>query len=226
MLKKAFQETSQVTPYAFRRTALAVLLSTPLAAAQAAVFSEVEPNDTLATAQLISDPGSVQTVINGARTFSDPSDDFFRFSVAPSSSLQIVATSPSASADSIMGLYNAAGTLVASNDDASPGTGLSAISFQVGAGMGGLFSLGFSGFNAGLIACGAGVTSCYDTNNDFLFDTFVAGGGAGGSTGWSYTLTINQIAAPIPEPETYLLLGVGLAMVPLLRKRARRARPE
>jgi hypothetical protein len=212
-----------VTSIPFRRTALALLLSTPLVAAQAAVFTEVEPNNTLATAQLISDPGSVQTVINGQRQFSDASDDFFRFSVAANTSLQIVSTSSVSLADSIMGLYNPAGTLVASNDDAAVGNTMSAISFQVGAG--GLYTVGFSGFNAGLLACGAGITSCYDTNDDFLFDTFVAGGGEGGSAGWAYSLTINQIAAPIPEPETYLLFGAGLAMLPLLRKRTRRQRP-
>jgi hypothetical protein len=160
-----------LTTIPFRRTALALLLCTPLAAAQAAVFTEVEPNNTLATAQLISDPGSVQTVISGQRAFNDASDDFFRFNVAANSSLQIVSTSSSMLADSIMGLYNAAGTLVASNDDAAPGNSMSAISFQVGAGLGGLFTLGLSGFNPGLLACTVGVTSCYDTNNDFLFDT-------------------------------------------------------
>jgi hypothetical protein len=208
-----------LTTIPFRRTALALLLCTPLAAAQAAVFTEVEPNNTLATAQLISDPGSVQTVISGQRAFNDASDDFFRFNVAANSSLQIVSTSSSMLADSIMGLYNAAGTLVASNDDAAPGNSMSAISFQVGAGLGGLFTLGLSGFNPGLLACTVGVTSCYDTNNDFLFDTFVAGGGEGGSTGWSYSITINQVAAPIPEPETYALMLAGLGALGFVARR-------
>jgi hypothetical protein len=189
-----------------------------LAPAHAGTFAEVEPNDTFATAQVISDPGSFLTVINGSRTFGNPSDDFFRFTVASATFLQITSTSSSPFADSIMGLYGPTGILLASNDDANAGTSMSAISFQVGAGMGGLYTLGFSGYNAGLLACGTGVTSCYDTNNDFVFDTFVAGGGAGGSTGWDYTITVNTI----PEPETYALFGLGLALLPLLRKRAAR----
>ena len=64
-----------------KHSALMLALTAGLAPAHAAVFAETEPNDTLATAQVISDPGSLQTVINGARTFLDPSDDFFRFMV-------------------------------------------------------------------------------------------------------------------------------------------------
>ena len=65
------------------------------------------------------------------------------------------------------------------------------------------------------------MTACYDTNDDFTFDTFVAGGGAGGSTGWNYAITI-----AVPEPETYLLLGMGLALAPWLGKRAAARRPK
>ena len=196
-----------------KRAAVALCVAAALPAAHAGVFSETEPNDSLAGAQLISDPGSLLTVINGARTFNDSSDDFFRLFVAGPTLLQIRATSPTASADSIMGLYNPAGVLVASNDDFG-GTSMSGLNFTVLAS--GLYTIGFSGFNAGLLSCTATVTACYDTNNDFVFDTFVAGGGAGGSTGWNYTL---QVAA-VPEPETYLLLGLGLALAPWLRKRA------
>jgi hypothetical protein len=215
-----------LTTTPFRRTSLALLLCTPFVAAQAAVFIELEPNNTLATAQLISDPASVQTVIIGERTFNDASDDFFRFNVGANTSLQIVSTSTSAFADSIMGLYNAAGTLVASNDDAAPGNSMSAINFQVGAGLGGLFTLGFSGFNPGLLTCGTGITSCYDTNNDLRFDTFVAGGGQGGSTAWSYTITINQVAAPIPEPETYALMLAGLGALGFVARRRKDKRSD
>jgi len=193
---------------------LAVASAWPVA--RAGNFNESEPNNTFAGAQLINDPGSVQTVINGQRTFQDPSDDFFRFFVATPSTLQIRSSSPIGAADSIMGLFNAGGTLLASNDDAALGNSMSAITFNALAS--GFYTIGFSGYNPGLLSCTATVTSCYDTNNDFAFDTFVAGGGAGGSTGWAYAITIDQVTA-VPEPETYLLLGIGLAAIPWLRKR-------
>nr|WP_259372786.1 PPC domain-containing protein [Schlegelella koreensis] len=192
-----------------------------LGTAQAGVFNETEPNNSLAAAQVISDPGSSQLVINGTRTFGDASDDFYRFMVSVPGALSITSTSSSGFADSIMGLFGPNGSLLASNDDAGPSTSMSAITFQVIAA--GMYTIGFSGFNAGLLSCAGTVTSCYDSNDDFAFDTFVAGGGEGGSTGWSYTITANQTAAAIPEPDTYLLFGIGMAMVPLVRRRARRS---
>lgn len=199
----------------WKRAALALSMAAALPAASAATFAEVEPNSTPATAQVISDPGSLTTIINGARSFADASDDFYRFTVAIPGLLTIVASSSNSFADSVMGLYGPTGTLLASNDDAGPGTTLSAISFN--ALVAGLYTIGFSGYDPGLLSCTATVTACYDTNNDFVFDTFVAAGGQGGSTGWSYSLTVTQ---PIPEPETYLLFGAGLALVPWLRRRA------
>jgi hypothetical protein len=198
-----------------KQLATALCLASVLATAEAGVVPEAEPNNTVAGAQLINDPGSAQTTITGARTFADPSDDFFRFMVNVPGPLVITSTGSNSFADSIMGLYGPTGTLLASNDNASGGTSMSAISFNVLSA--GLFTLGFSGFNPGLLACTATVTACYDTNDDFSFDTFVAGGGAGGSTGWSYEITITQA---VPEPETYLLFGAGLTLLGLSRKRA------
>jgi PEP-CTERM motif len=197
----------------WKQAAIGLGIAAALPAVHAGTFPEVEPNDTLAGAQIISDPGSAQTFINGERTFANPSDDFFRFTVATPTMLYISSTSANAFADSIMGLYGPTGTLLASNDNASLGTSMSAITFL--AAIAGNYTLGFSGFNPGLLSCTATVTSCYDTNNDFTFDTFVAGGGAGGSTGWNYAITI-----AVPEPETYLMLGLGLALAPWLGKRA------
>lgn len=203
-----------------RRSALSLaLMASCVAPAQAGVVAEVEPNDSYAMAQLVAATGVPQTIINGARTFADPSDDFFRLFVPAFTTLRISSMSPDAFADSILGLFGPTGQLLASNDDAGTGTSMSGLTFFTG-NLSGLFTIGFSGFNAGLLACGNGVTSCYDTNNDFLFDTFVAGGGAGGSTGWLYTIALDQVAA-VPEPPIAALLALGLALI-AVRRRARR----
>lgn len=104
-------------------------------------------------------------------------------------------------------------------DDAAAGSFTSGLSYLVGGGMGGFYTIGFSGFNPGLLSCGAGVTACYDTDNDFVFDTFVAGGGAGGSTGWLYSITIDQVALAVPEPPLGLLVAAGVVLVALGRRR-------
>ena len=197
------------------KTALVLCVAAAGPLATAGTVTETEPNDTLATAQVVTDPGSLTTVINGTRTFTDASDDFFRIFVGTPGLLTISASSTDPFADSVMGLYGPAGTLLASNDDAGLGTALSALSFNVVSA--GLFTIGFSGFDPGLLACTATVPSCYDTDGDFVFDTFVAAGGQGGSTGWSYSLTIAQ---PIPEPETVMLFAAGLAAIPWMRRRS------
>lgn len=199
-------------------SATALILSCSLSA-QAAVIGESEPNDTYATAQVVAATATANTTINGGRTFADPSDDFFRFFVPAFTTLRISSSSPTASADSILGLFGPTGLLLASNDDGVAGTFMSALSYFTG-NVGGLFTIGFSGYNPGILSCGAGVTSCYDTNNDFVFDTFVAGGGAGGSTGWLYSIAIDQVAA-VPEPPLVALLALGLA-VAFIPRRARR----
>lgn len=204
-----------------KRSALSLALTAScVVPAQAGMVSEVESNDSYATAQLVAGTAVAQTIINGARTFADPSDDFFRFFVPAFTTLRISSTSPDAFADSILGLFGPTGLLLASNDDAGTGTTMSGLTFVTG-NLSGLFAIGFSGFNAGLLACGTGVSSCYDTNNDFVFDTFVAGGGAGGSTGWLYRITLDQVAA-VPEPSIAALLALGFALA-AVRRRSRPA---
>lgn len=188
------------------KTALGLCLAAAAPFALAGTVNESEPNDTFATAQAINDPGSATTTITGSRTFNDFSDDFFRIFVSTPGLLQITSSSTNAFADSIMGLFDAGGTLLASNDDTSFLNKMSAISFSVAAA--GFYTIGFTGFDPGVD---------YDLNSDLQFDTFVANGGAGGSKDWAYTINVAQ---PIPEPETVLLFGAGLALVPWMRRRA------
>jgi len=156
--------------------------------------------------------------INGARTFVDPSDDFFAFEVRSGGALQITTSSPDGFADSVLGLFGPTGNLVASDDDGGPAF-MSAINYVVAPGAVGIYRIGFSGFNPGVLSCTATVTACYDTNGDFVFDTFVAGAGAGGSTGWDYAISVSGVAL-VPEPGAWLLLALGL---PWLVLRARGA---
>jgi hypothetical protein len=183
----------------------------------AGAFSETEPNNEWAAAQAIANANG-DFLIDGTRSFADPSDDFFSFMVRGPGVLRIESSSTDGAADSIMGLFNAGGMLLASNDD---GTGsMSTIVFNVTAP--GTYSVGFSGFNPGLLACTGAVTACYDTDDDLVFDTFVAGGGAGGSTGWDYRISLSGVAL-VPEPHAALLLAPGLALL-LMRRRRKSAR--
>ena len=193
------------------------------APASAAFVNEAEPNDTWATAQFVPNSAAL-IVIDGGRTFANPSDDFFSFDVWGTGLLSISTLSATFGADSIIGLFDPSGALVASNDDAPGSGGMSALQFLVQPGMTGRYTLGLSGYNPGLLACTGTVTQCYDTNGDFVFDTFVAGGGAGGSTGWDYAITIGGVAL-VPEPSHAALLLLGLPLLWLRRRAAPRRSP-
>ena len=192
------------------------------AASGSAAYVELEPNDSLGTAQVILHTDPV-VMIDGSRTFNNPSDDFYSVFVRKGGMLSIKASSPDGAADSIMGLFDPLGNLVASNDD-GPGNGtMSTIDYLIDGLAMGWYSVGLSGFNPGLLACVPGVTACYDSNGDFLFDTFVAGGGAGGSTGWDYQLTLSGPGlVSVPNPTA--LVGLALALLAAGRYRQARQR--
>lgn len=180
----------------------------------AAAINESEPNDEWAAAQAV---GNLRGdfVIDGGRSFADPSDDFFSFTVRGPGLLRIESSSPDTAADSIMGLFDAGGSLLASNDD-GPAGAMSVIEYTIGSA--GVYGLGFSGYNAGLFSCTGMVTQCYDSDDDFVFDTFVAGGGVGGSTGWDYRISLSGVAL-VPEPHAALMLLPGLATLLVTRRR-------
>lgn len=193
-----------------------LLLAPP---AMSGVVVETEPNDTLASAQFITN-GSVSFRIDGERTFDNPSDDFFAFEVRSGGLLSIRSSSPDAFADSIMGLFDPLGNLVASSDDNGVDF-MSAIDFTVDAAQVGIWRLALSGFNPLLLSCTATVTECYDTDGDFRFDTFVSGGGSGGSTGWAYSIDLRGDAL-VPAPGSMALVALALPIAGWARRRSRR----
>jgi hypothetical protein len=191
----------------FRLPSLAAAVVFALAVAPAhalTVVSESEPNNSLAAAQALGAfPADGRYQVNGSRV-NDDSDDFYSFA-ALAGPLSIVVSSPTALADSVMGLYGPGGMLVASNDDAAPGNGLSAIQFNVPTA--GTYRIGLSGFNPNFLSCSVAGAPCYDTNGDFAFDTYAPG--AGGSYNWAYGIAITSV----PEPETWFALAAGLALL-------------
>lgn len=190
-----------------------------VAAASNAAHVELEPNDNVGAAQVIlhTDP---LVVIDGSRTFNNPSDDFYSVFVRKGGLLSIKATSPDGAADSIMGLFDPMGILVASNDDGAGNGTMSTIDFLIDDMAIGWYTVGLSGFNPGLLACSPGVTACYDSDGDFVFDTFVSGGGAGGSTGWDYQLTLSGPGL-VPEPHSSALVLLALGALAAGRYRRR-----
>ncbi len=198
--------------------ATASLCAIAFGPSSAIAANEAEPNDSLLGAQFVATAGGPFDIA-GSRTFADPSDDFFSFDVLAAGVLSITSTSADGSADSILGLYGPTGMLLASNDD-GPNGSMSGLAFNVPTGQTGRYSIGFSGYNPGLLSCTDAVTDCYDTTGDFVFDTFVAGGGAGGSTGWDYQISVSGVAL-IPEPGMYLMFGLGLPLLLSLQRRRR-----
>lgn len=188
-----------------------------VAAASHAAIVELEPNNNLGQAQFAGNTEPL-VVIDGQRSFNDPSDDFYAVYVRRGGLLNIKATSTDAAADSILGLFDPLGNLVASNDDGIANGFMSAISYLIDDLATGWYTVGLSGYNPSLLACVPGVTACYDTNGDFLFDTFVAGGGAGGSTGWDYQLTLSG-AGLVSEPGSAAVAGLALALLAATRRK-------
>ena len=148
--------------------------------AQATLFTEVEPNDTFATAQVLS-PHNGTIDLSGSRV-GDPSADFFKFFATSGDVVTLAVNTAGGTNDPILFLLNPTGVLQTSNDD--KGTPLNPLDSLISN-----FPITSTGFWAA------------DVN--------------GNNSGWTYHLIITGLTpqVTIPEPNAFLLIGLGLLTV-------------
>ncbi|UCV19630.1 FxDxF family PEP-CTERM protein [Ferribacterium limneticum] len=162
------------------------------------VISEVESNDTIATAQdlgsLVS--GSEVNVV-GLRfdfpPFLNSSVDYYKFSTASTLNFTFsvaTLTGPAGENDPMVGLFSSTGNLIDMNDDISDDNYDSHLTRSVSAGT---YYVAVTGYNLAQDFSGTG-----DKN-------------------WPYTLTIS--AAPVPEPESYAMFLAGLGIIGAVARR-------
>lgn len=146
-------------------------------------------NDTISTAQNLGSFTGTDINVFGSRLSLLPgstSVDYYKFDIASAMSMSFSVTTPSGyinQNDPILGLFNSTGTLVTQDDDSGAGFD-SLINSVLNTGTYYLAVAGFSNFS------------------------FT---GTSGSGDWPYQLSLSGSSiAPVPEPETYALMGVGL----------------
>ena len=172
------------------------------AAAQASApahISEVESNNTIATAQELGSLISGSEVnVFGLRydhLEGGSSVDYYKLSTASTLSFTFsVATRTGflGGNDPMVGLFSSTGTLIDMNDDIDDNNYDSLLTRSVSAGT---YYVAVTGYNEPMDFSGNG-----DKN-------------------WSYTLNISAAAAPVPEPESYAMLLAGLGIIGAVARR-------
>ncbi|MGQ9916104.1 MAG: PEP-CTERM sorting domain-containing protein [Bryobacteraceae bacterium] len=149
----------------------------------ATIYSEVEPNNSLATANLIaSHDGSI--TIYGSR-IGDNSADYFRFPAVAGDTLTATVC---CTGDPMLALFDPGGVLVVYDDDSGPGW-MPYLSYPISSS--GLWTIAVTGYA------------------DYGF----SGGGSSGWDYTATITLQHPADSEIPEPATWGLLAAGLAVV-------------
>lgn len=156
-------------------------------------FIEIEPNNTLPTAQVLTTTTGTITLTGFREAGSGLEfNDFFRFAAAAGDIISLRVVPVELEGDSLIRLFGINGNVLAENDDSEDSFGLDSAILNFSVTTTGLYTLGIRGVG----------------NSAFNYNLTITG------------LTPTQTAA-VPEPTTLALLGTGIVGLVARRRRQR-----